>query len=256
MDDLSDRAKCCDTIRMNKEVFLKLCKILISEGGLRPNQRMFFPYFKDCVGAIDGTHVRVRVPGKDVPRYHCRKGYPTINVLVACTFNLKFSYLLSDWEGTASYSRIIKDALSRDDKLFIPRGKYYLVDAGLPHRNGLIGPYRDKDRNLVAEEEVTKELEKEDPEMGQKIKDEDAIKRKQLIWTPIMDGLFIQSMLNQQYEGPRIDGTFTSEAYVNMVVKMRQKIGAISSINCISLTTTTKLSLSATSYSTLILLKR
>ncbi|XP_074346284.1 uncharacterized protein LOC141685059 [Apium graveolens] len=173
MDDLSNRAKCRDTIRMNKETFLKLCKILISDGGLRPTQQMsveeqvarflhiiggdernrfiywvylrsssttsrtfhrvlkailtiedrflqqpngkiipqeirkkrrFFPYFKDCVGAIDGTHVRVRVPSKDVPRYRDRKGYPTINVLVAC--------------------------------------KYYLVDAGLPHRIGLIAPFR------------------------------------------------------------------------------------------------------------------
>ncbi|KAK1354232.1 hypothetical protein POM88_047488 [Heracleum sosnowskyi] len=30
-------------------------------------------------------------------------------------------------------------------------------------------------------------------------------------------------MLNQQYEGHGIDGTFTSQAYVNMVAEMRQK---------------------------------
>lgn len=40
MDDLSNRAKCCDTIRMNKEAFLKLCNILVSDGGLRSTQRM------------------------------------------------------------------------------------------------------------------------------------------------------------------------------------------------------------------------
>ncbi|KAK1397457.1 Myb/SANT-like domain-containing protein [Heracleum sosnowskyi] len=60
--------------------------------------------------------------------------------------------------------------------------------------------------------------------MGQKAKDGDVVKREQLIWTPIMDSLFIQSMLNQQYEGHRIDGTFTSQAYVNMVAEMRQKL--------------------------------
>nr|GEY69981.1 hypothetical protein [Tanacetum cinerariifolium] len=73
---------------------------------------------------IDETHVRVRVPARDAPRYRGRKGYPTINVLVACTFDLKFTYVLSGWEGTASDSRIIKDALTRDDKLIIPEGKY------------------------------------------------------------------------------------------------------------------------------------
>ncbi|CAJ2674093.1 unnamed protein product [Trifolium pratense] len=27
----------------------------------------FYPYFKDCVGAIDGTHIRVKVSAKDAP---------------------------------------------------------------------------------------------------------------------------------------------------------------------------------------------
>ncbi|GJV72015.1 putative nuclease HARBI1 [Tanacetum coccineum] len=105
-------------------------------------KKRFYPFFKDCIGAIDGTHVRVRVPSNDAPRYRGRKGYPTINVLAACTFDLKFTYILSGWEGTASDSRIIKNALTREDKLLIPNGKFYLVDGGLPHRSTLIAPYR------------------------------------------------------------------------------------------------------------------
>ncbi|KAJ9552217.1 hypothetical protein OSB04_016262 [Centaurea solstitialis] len=105
-------------------------------------QRRFYPFFKDCIGAIDGTHVHVRVPSKDAPRYRGRKGYPMINVLAACTFDLKFTYILSGWEGTASDSRIIKDTFTRNDKLLIPEGKYYLVDVGLPFRGSLIAPYR------------------------------------------------------------------------------------------------------------------
>ncbi|GJW35625.1 putative nuclease HARBI1 [Tanacetum coccineum] len=94
------------------------------------------------IGAIDGAHVRVKVPIKDAPSYHGRKGYPTVNALVACTFDLKFTYVLSGWEGTTSDSRIIKDALTRDDKLLIPDGEFYLVDGGLPNRSTLIAPYR------------------------------------------------------------------------------------------------------------------
>ncbi|GKB71336.1 putative nuclease HARBI1 [Tanacetum coccineum] len=116
-----------------------LCQKLQSEGGLRPTQRMTI---EEQVARGDGTHVRVRVPINDAPRYHGHKGYPTINVLAACTFDLKFTYVLSGWEGTASYSRIIKDALTREDKLIIPNGKFYLVDGGLPHRSTLIAPYR------------------------------------------------------------------------------------------------------------------
>ena len=87
-------------------------------------KKRFYPYFKNCVGAIDGTHVRVKVPNRDAPRYRGRKGYPTINVLAACSFDLKFTYVLTGWEGTASDSRIVKDALKRDDKLLIPRGNF------------------------------------------------------------------------------------------------------------------------------------
>ncbi|KAI3721365.1 hypothetical protein L2E82_32375 [Cichorium intybus] len=53
-----------------------------------------------------------------------------------------FTYVLTGWEGTASDSRIIKNALTRDDKLLIPRGRYCLVDAGLPHTSTLMTPYR------------------------------------------------------------------------------------------------------------------
>ena len=84
----------------------------------------FYPYFENCVGAIDGTHIRVKVSPLDAPRYRGRKEFPTQNVLAACTFDLKFTYVLPGWEGTASDSRIIKNALIREDKLIIPEGKY------------------------------------------------------------------------------------------------------------------------------------
>ncbi|KAI3749692.1 hypothetical protein L2E82_20308 [Cichorium intybus] len=105
-------------------------------------KKRFYPYFKNCIGAIDGTHVRVKVANKDAPRYRGRKGYPTINVLAACSFDLKFTYVLTGWEGTASDSRILKNALNREDKLVIPTGRYCLVDAGLPHTGSLMTPYR------------------------------------------------------------------------------------------------------------------
>ncbi|XP_076900239.1 uncharacterized protein LOC143554352 [Bidens hawaiensis] len=81
-----------------------------------------YPFFKNCIGAIYGTHVRVKVPNKDAARYRGPKEYPTIN------------------EGIASDSRIIKNALSRDDKLVIPTGKYCLVDTWLPHTSSLMTP--------------------------------------------------------------------------------------------------------------------
>jgi hypothetical protein len=102
----------------------------------------FYPYFKDCVGAIDCTHVRVKVPLAEASRYRGRKSFPTQNVLVACSFDLKFTYVLPGWEGTASDSRILKHALRRTNGLKIPRGKFYILDAGFMLRKGLITPFR------------------------------------------------------------------------------------------------------------------
>ncbi|KAG6470760.1 hypothetical protein ZIOFF_071837 [Zingiber officinale] len=106
------------------------------------NSNRFYPFFKDCVGAIDGTHIRVKVSPIDAPKFRGQKDFPTQNVLAACTFDLKFTYVLAGWEGTASDSRIIKNALTRQECLKIPEGKYYLVDAGFMLKSSLITPYR------------------------------------------------------------------------------------------------------------------
>ncbi|KAJ1680969.1 hypothetical protein LUZ63_022717 [Rhynchospora breviuscula] len=105
-------------------------------------QGKFSPYFEKCVGAIDGTHIRVKVPRDEVKRYRSRKQFPTHNNLVACTFDLKLTYVLAGWEGSAHDSKVLQDALSRDDRLLIPRGRYYLADAGYALTPSFITPYR------------------------------------------------------------------------------------------------------------------
>ncbi|KAG6498554.1 hypothetical protein ZIOFF_038274 [Zingiber officinale] len=88
----------------------------------------------DCVGTLNGTHIRVKISDVDTPRYRGSKDWPTVNVLVAWSFNLKFTYILSGWEGIASDSRIVKNALYKC--------KYYLVDSGFILKWGLTTPYQ------------------------------------------------------------------------------------------------------------------
>ena len=80
-------------------------------------------YFKNCLGALDGTHIRMNVPVQDKPRYRNRKGEITTNVLAAVTPNLQFTYVLTGWEGFAADGRVLKDALSRKNGLKAPKGK-------------------------------------------------------------------------------------------------------------------------------------
>ncbi|KMS96118.1 hypothetical protein BVRB_001900 isoform A [Beta vulgaris subsp. vulgaris] len=86
------------------------------------------PFFKDCIGAIDGTHITVIVPKEDQMRYRGRKGIPTTNVLAVCDFDLLFTYVLTGWEGSTHDSRIFLDVIG-DLKLKFPKpleGKYYM----------------------------------------------------------------------------------------------------------------------------------
>jgi hypothetical protein len=65
------------------------------------------------VGAIDGTHVRARVPLHMAAAFRGRKHYPTQNVLVAVDFDLKFTYILAGWEGSAPDALILAYGLER-----------------------------------------------------------------------------------------------------------------------------------------------
>lgn len=103
----------------------------------------YAPYFADCLGALDGTHIDVWVCGEPNAPYRNRKGTLTQNVLAVCSFDLQFSYILAGWEGSAHDSRVLTDALGLEKGRFdIPPGKYYLGDAGYANSDTLLTPYR------------------------------------------------------------------------------------------------------------------
>jgi hypothetical protein len=53
-----------------------------------------------------------------------RNNSPTQNVLSAVTFDLKFSYVLAGWEGSAHDATLLADALQRHDGLRVAPGNY------------------------------------------------------------------------------------------------------------------------------------
>ncbi|XP_024011226.1 uncharacterized protein LOC112086501 [Eutrema salsugineum] len=81
----------------------------------------FYPYFKDCIGAIDGTHIYAMVKGHEKASYRNRKRFLSQNVLATCNFDLEFMYVLSGWEGSAHDSKVLQDALTRrTNRLQVP----------------------------------------------------------------------------------------------------------------------------------------
>ncbi|GAV90502.1 LOW QUALITY PROTEIN: DDE_4 domain-containing protein, partial [Cephalotus follicularis] len=101
-----------------------------------------YPWFKDCVGAIEGTHVSAWVLAKK-KNFRGRKFTVTQNVLCACNFNIEFTFVYSGWEGTANDSRVFLDAVTHPEVNFPwPRqGQYYIVDSGFPCTTGF-PPYQ------------------------------------------------------------------------------------------------------------------
>ncbi|XP_021859976.2 protein ALP1-like isoform X2 [Spinacia oleracea] len=99
-------------------------------------------WFKNCIGALDGTYIKVNVRTVDKPRYRSRNRDIATNVLGVCGPDMQFSYVLAGWEGSAADGRVLRDALSRPNGLKVPRGCYYLVDAGYKNCEGFLAPYR------------------------------------------------------------------------------------------------------------------
>ncbi|XP_038704636.1 uncharacterized protein LOC120000575 [Tripterygium wilfordii] len=104
----------------------------------------FNPFFKDCIGAIDGTHIAAVVPPEERIPYIGRKGVTTQNVMAVCDFDMLFTFVCGGWEGSAHDSRIFNKVLSYVHSNFPhpPTGKYYLVDAGYPNQRGYLAPYK------------------------------------------------------------------------------------------------------------------
>ncbi|XP_034932828.1 uncharacterized protein [Populus alba] len=104
----------------------------------------YMSYFKNCIGAIDGTHVRACVSQENQIPFIGRKGIPTQNVMAACSFDMQFTFVWAGWEGSAHDTRIFYEAIGNTNIQFPrpPEGKYYLVDSGYPNEYDYLGPYR------------------------------------------------------------------------------------------------------------------
>ncbi|XP_057431061.1 uncharacterized protein LOC130723928 [Lotus japonicus] len=103
----------------------------------------YFPYFKNCIGAIDGTHVSAWAPATKQTAFRGRKVLITQNVLAVCDFDMLFTFVYSGWEGTTNDARVFLDALTPENNFPKPEGdQFYLVDSGFPNVSGYLAPFR------------------------------------------------------------------------------------------------------------------
>ncbi|KAL6512378.1 hypothetical protein OROHE_019990 [Orobanche hederae] len=110
------------------------------------NSSLYWPFFEDCIGALDGTHIKTVISDKDGVPFRGRKGTKTWNVLACCSFDRIFTFTNVGWEGTAHDMTVWTDSLTKSKYGFPhpPSGKYYLVDSGYPNTVGYLSPIKDK----------------------------------------------------------------------------------------------------------------
>ncbi|PPD76415.1 hypothetical protein GOBAR_DD26660 [Gossypium barbadense] len=231
---------CIEQVRMNRTVFFKLCEMLESIGGLKSSRfmlvdeevamflhiishhlknRVIKHYFRrsgetNCLGALDGTHIKIRVPTVDKPRYRTQKGDISTNMLGICTPEMQFVYVLPGWEGSVADGRVLRDAISRRHGLKVPHGCYYLVDAGYTNCEGFLAPFRGQRYHLnewrqsVLESNASSQASR-------------GTKRK---WVPEEDVALVSYMVDLHNVGTFNADTGFKAGYLNELERMLQKV--------------------------------
>jgi len=125
-----------DIVKPTKDDVTNVCPFILED-------KRYMPYFRDCIGALDGTHVPVRPPSGSLERFIGRKSEPTMNILAVCNFSLKFTYAYVGVPGRAHDTKVLSYCATHETAFpHPPLGKYYLVDSGYPTRSGYLGPHR------------------------------------------------------------------------------------------------------------------
>lgn len=117
-------ARSTETIhRKFKEVLDCLCKL--SSNNIKPNDYSFstpherikddrfWPHFEGAIGAIDGCHIPVSVPALDVITHTGRHGFTSQNVMAVCDFDMRFTFVVVGWPGSAHDTRILNHTVEK-----------------------------------------------------------------------------------------------------------------------------------------------
>ncbi|ESK85177.1 nuclease harbi1-like, partial [Moniliophthora roreri MCA 2997] len=103
------------------------------------NNPKLYSFFKDALGAMDGTYINSWATKEMCQLAWNRKGNVTQNTLVCCDFRIWFQYAVGGYNGSAADATMY--AQSQLEGLQIPNGKYYLADVEFGICNALLVLY-------------------------------------------------------------------------------------------------------------------
>jgi hypothetical protein len=100
--------------------------------------------FPGIVGAIDGTHIRIKAPSSHPQSYVNRKRFHSIQTQPVCRHNMLFCHIYTGYPGSVHDSRILKQSgLWTNGLRMCNMANHTLGDAAYPTRRWLLTPFRD-----------------------------------------------------------------------------------------------------------------
>lgn len=104
------------------------------------NNPKLFPFFEGAIGAMDGTHICCWPSREERDLARNRKGQLSHNTLACCSFDMRFQYAVTGYDGASADATMYSQ--SRIADLYIPEGKFFLADAGFGICDYIMVPYR------------------------------------------------------------------------------------------------------------------
>ena len=82
-----------------------------------------------CIGSIDGTHIPCVPLRENSDAWYNRKGFHSQNVLAACSFDMRFTYMLAGYEGSCHEAGMLEEVIAFHDFPIPSPGKiiYHII---------------------------------------------------------------------------------------------------------------------------------
>ncbi|CAA7262418.1 unnamed protein product [Cyclocybe aegerita] len=126
----------CSVIWPFYDLYVKLPDLLTPIPDYILTNSKFFPYFRSALGALDGTHINAFTSAADRHASHDCKGGITQNCLAACSFDFRFLYIITGFEGSAANATMENTTLRMQGLQFVIRYWFPIVEFATILLNG------------------------------------------------------------------------------------------------------------------------
>jgi len=105
--------------------------------------------FPNVIGAIDGTHIKIRAPSTDSASYINRKGFTFLNLQVVCDSRSLFTHCYAGQVKSVHDARVFRNSPVSsflqipDVYTYFPNDSHIIGNAAYPIHQHLLVPFRD-----------------------------------------------------------------------------------------------------------------